>query len=75
MELPTGEGRLDPIFVSVKQAAQALSISPWLCYQLLDEGKIASQYQGRRRLVRVDSLRAYADNLPTDRPEAIEDAS
>lgn len=66
MELPSGEGRIDPIFVSVKQAAQALSISPWLCYQLLDEGKIASQYQGRRRLVRVDSLRAYADHLPTE---------
>lgn len=63
------EGRIDPIFVSVKQAAQALNISPWLCYQLLNEKEIASQYQGRRRLVRVDSLRAYAEALPTERED------
>jgi excisionase family DNA binding protein len=59
------EGSIEPIFVSVKQAAKALNISPWSCYQLLDAGKIKSQYSGRRRLVRVDSLRAYADGLPT----------
>lgn len=65
-ENPAGiEGDIGPIFVSVKQAARALNISPWSCYQLLDSGKIVSQYQGRRRLVRVDSLRAYADSLPT----------
>jgi excisionase family DNA binding protein len=61
---PAAEGSIDPIFVSVKQAARALNISPWACYQLLDAGKIKSQYAGRRRLVRVDSLRAYADALP-----------
>jgi hypothetical protein len=58
------EGTLDPIFVSVKQAAAALNISPWVCYQLLDQKKIASRYQGRRRLVVVDSLREYAASLP-----------
>lgn len=57
--------RLDPIFVSVKQAAQLLAISPWSCYQLLDEKKIESRYQGRRRLVVMDSLRKYAAALPT----------
>ena len=66
MELPTNEGEIGPIFVSVKQAAKALNISPWSMYQLLDAGKVRSQYSGRRRLVRVDSLRAYADNLPTE---------
>lgn len=68
MELGSPPGTLEPIFVSVKEAARALNISPWSCYQLLDENKIASQYQGRRRLVRIDSLRAYADSLPTERP-------
>lgn len=67
-------GSIDPIFVSVKEAARALNVSPWTCYQLLDENKIASQYQGRRRLVRVDSLRAYADSLPTEAPVKAEPA-
>lgn len=64
----TSEDSLTPIFVSVKQAAQMLGLSTWVCYQLLDQQKIASQYQGRRRLVRVDSLREYADSLPTYPP-------
>lgn len=61
---PPSEGTIDPIFVSVKQAAQALNISSWVCYQLLDERKIDSRYQGRRRLVSVESLREYAKSLP-----------
>lgn len=56
------------IFVSVKQAAHMLGISPWTCYQLLDDGEIESRYQGRRRLVSVESVRAYAEALPKERP-------
>ena len=59
------EGRIDPIFISVKQAAQALNVSTWVLYQLLDQNKIDSRYHGRRRLVVVDSLREYAKNLPS----------
>lgn len=73
MNLPAAqseaEGELTPIFVSVKQAAHMLAISPWSCYQLLDSGAIESRYQGRRRLVLVASLRRYAAGLPTA-PEA-----
>lgn len=72
MELPpTPSGTIDPIFVSVKEAARALNISTWSCYQLLDENKIDSRYQGRRRLVDVASLREYARNLPTERDDAV----
>lgn len=53
------------IFVSVKEAAAMLSLTTWSVYKLLDEQAIKSQYHGRRRLVRVDSLREYADSLPT----------
>jgi len=56
---------IDPIFISVKQAAYALGISPWSCYQLLDTQQIDSRYQGRRRLVVVESLKKYAANLPS----------
>lgn len=69
MRYTEAEG-IEPIFVSVKQAAQALAISPWSCYQLLDEQKIESRYEGRRRLVLVASLREYAANMPTIRPES-----
>lgn len=59
-------GSIEPIFVSVKDAAKILGgISPWSVYQLLDAGAIKSQYHGRRRLVVVDSLREYAKALPT----------
>lgn len=63
-------GQIDPIFVSVKDAAAALGLSTWQTYQLLDAQKIESRYQGRRRLVVVESLREYARNLPTEAPGA-----
>lgn len=64
MDHQPSEGSISPIFVSVKEAAKALNISPWSCYQLLDRRVIDSRYQGRRRLVLVESLREYAKNLP-----------
>lgn len=65
-EIAPSEGQgIAPIFISVSQAAQALGISRWVCYQLLDKGAIESRYHGRRRLVSVTSLREYAENLPT----------
>jgi excisionase family DNA binding protein len=63
-------GTIDPFFVSVKQAAVLLNISPWSCRQLLDAGEIESRYQGRRRLVVVESLKRYAEALPTTRESA-----
>lgn len=54
---------IEPLFVSVKEAARAVGVSPWTMYQLLDAEKIDSRYQGRRRLVVVESLKHYAANL------------
>jgi hypothetical protein len=68
------EESITPIFVSVQQAAQMLAISPWSCYQLLNEGKIESRYQGRRRSVLLTSLREYAEGLPSEREVAGESA-
>lgn len=56
---------IDPIFISVKDAARALALAPYSVYQLLDQQKIESRYEGRRRLVLVASLREYAANLPS----------
>lgn len=62
--------QLDPIFVSVQEAAQMLALSPWSVYKLLDGQSIASQYAGRKRLVVLASLRDYAAALPTSAPVA-----
>lgn len=58
-----------PIFISVKEAARILGLGTWSVYKLLDDQQIVSQYQGRKRLVRFDSLREYADGLPTEAPK------
>lgn len=60
---------LDPIYVSVKEAARILGLSSWSVYQKLDAQVIESRYDGRKRLVVVASLRQYAANLPTTAPE------
>lgn len=60
---------IQPIFISVKEAAQVLGITPWSVYKLCDEQVIESRYHGKRRLVLVTSLREYAAGLPTSPPE------
>lgn len=63
---------LTPIFISAEQAARILGLSKWMVYKLLDtkddngEPAIASQYQGKRRLIRYESVISYADGLPTE---------
>ncbi len=54
---------VEPIFISVKQAATTIGVSTWTLYQLLDQQAIESRYHGRRRLVVVESLREYAAGL------------
>lgn len=61
---------IDPIFISVKEAAKALDTTPQTVYALLDKQLIESRYQGRLRKVVVASLRDYAANLPTAAPVA-----
>lgn len=68
----TGDlANLAPRFTSVKNAAQYLGVSTWQMYELLNDKDrpVESQYLGRKRLVDIESLRRYADNLPTVRPE------
>lgn len=62
--------RLEPLFVNVKEAAAFLGLEPFRIYELLNSGEVAGRYDGRKRLVSVRSLREFAENLPTERPEA-----
>lgn len=63
---------VEPIHVSVKDAARILGISPHHCNRLLntEPAVIDSRYIGNRRLVVLTSLREYAASLPASRPEA-----
>ncbi len=45
---------------SISQAAHALGIGRSKAYQLIDEGRLVTVNIGRRRLVRIDSVRALA---------------
>lgn len=64
---PTGQ--VEPIFVTVADAATMLGLKSWSVYQLLraddetGEPAIKSVKQGGRRSVSYKSLREYADNL------------
>lgn len=60
----------EPLLITVKAAADRLSITPWSLYKMLDQGIIASCYQGRRRYVRTDSLHKYVASLPATPPVA-----
>ena len=56
--------RIQPIFVSLKDAGHILGISTWSARELCEKGLVESRYHGRRRLVSVESLRKYAETLP-----------
>jgi len=56
--------KIPPIFVSVKEAAEILSLTPWSIYDLLNKGLIESRYHGRKRLISYESLQEYAASLP-----------
>lgn len=66
---PSDTADLEPIYISVKQAAAMLGIVPWSVYELLKDDKLDARYFGKRRLIRLDSVRAFAETLPAERPE------
>jgi excisionase family DNA binding protein len=51
---------MDPIFISVEEAASALSMGRSYIYTLLKNGDLDSCKVGRRRLISVDSIRRLA---------------
>lgn len=65
---PHKTAEVAPIFVSVTQAAAMLSLSRWSVDKLCKAGTIESRWHGNRRLVDVESIRVYAESLPTERP-------
>lgn len=49
------------LLLSIEDAATALAIGRSKTYQLISEGRLLTVNIGRRRLVRIDSVRAVAN--------------
>lgn len=52
-----------PDLLTIKATAAKLSLSIWSVYQLCDNGRLESVYQGARRFVVADSVPAYIKSL------------
>lgn len=55
---------MEPIFLSVGEAAKVLAVSKWSVWQSLRLGKLSARKYGRKTLIEVASLKACADALP-----------
>jgi hypothetical protein len=55
---------VEPILCSVPQGCQMIGIGTQGMYDLIGAGKVKAVKRGTRTLLVVDSLRAYANNLP-----------
>lgn len=58
-----------PALLTVKQAADQLSLSIWTVYSLLDDGSLRGVYQGRRRYIPTDAIGEYVESLSATRPK------
>ena len=52
---------MEPLLVSIPDAAKALGLGRSKTYELIDDGALETVHIGRRRLVRVESVRALAE--------------
>ncbi len=52
---------MEALFVSITEAAEALSIGRTSLYELIKDGTLETRKMGRRRLVLAASLRRLAD--------------
>ncbi len=51
---------MEPLFVSINEAAKSLNLGRTSTYSLINEGKLETRKIGRRRLVTVASIRRLA---------------
>lgn len=67
--MPNEPDTLDPLLITVAEMARLLGIGRTEAYVIINRGLVDARYQGRRRLVLLDSVREYAASLPTERIE------
>lgn len=54
---------MEPLLISLKDAAPIVGLSYYGFYELVEAGTIPTVYQGRRRYVTPQTLRDYVDSL------------
>lgn len=54
---------MEKIFCNVRETANALGIGRSKVYELMNEGALETAKIGQRRVVRIESVTAYADSL------------
>jgi len=64
--IPAGSSIIEPMFVSVRDAAVILAESPWTIRDKLRRKVLAGKKSGRRTLVVMASIRAHAESLPDE---------
>jgi excisionase family DNA binding protein len=52
---------MEPLFVSITDAAKALSLGRTSIYQLINAGELETRKMGRRRLVMVASIKRLVE--------------
>jgi excisionase family DNA binding protein len=52
---------MDPLLISVQEAARMLSIGRTSIYQLMNSGELETMKLGRRRLITIESLRRVTE--------------
>jgi excisionase family DNA binding protein len=60
----------DKLLLTIAEAVKVSGCSRSFIYERLAEGSIRSVKAGRKRLIPFDSLKAWADSLPTVQPNA-----
>ena len=63
MIIPADPVELEPRFVGVQQVQKALGLSRSTIYEMIQDGRLASVHVGRRRLVSVDEVDRFAEEL------------
>ena len=53
---------MEPILTSVADAAQMLGLGKSKIYELIHEGDLETVFVGRRRLVKIASIRGFVDD-------------
>lgn len=54
---------MDAILCSIPEAAKALGLGRSKTYELIAAGQLVTVTIGRRRLVRIESIKAFAEKL------------
>lgn len=54
---------MNKIFCNVREAADALNIGRSKAYELINQGALETAKIGQRRVVRIESVTAYANAL------------